>query len=206
MLRRRGVVADPVSAGVTWPWEDTFTTAGTPTVLETGQAWVNDSPSGQTWTKASGALTGSADGAILITNLGTPSPQVVEVEMGGTVGAASAVTILISFDPTQATNSEWQYRIFFNSDGSLKISKRTPGATTVFTSATGLWTPGTALRVVKESVGATNVFTFLIDGVQVATYTDAGATRPNATWVGLRFAGSGGLTYNFASFRARTTI
>ena len=154
-----------------------------------------------------GGLSASADGAIIVTNVGS-NTQTVEYVIGGNLLASSNPTVVLRYG-----SNNWHYRIGKINTSEMNIQRYNPGFSgQVWRSNTGTVLLGDKVRVSPTGTAGAVTFRIWVNDVKVTSgasgsLTDTDATVPAGTEAGFRygFSSSGG-TYNFRNFRAHGAL
>ena len=200
------IVSSSGSPAPSWLVTDAFSVSqAPPTTTDTAQTWRIESG---TWTKGSGQLTASADGAIALVDL-VSATQTVEATYGGTIAASSVPTIVLGYDNA----NDWHYRVEKVNTSEIQCIRRDPSATTVWRTNTGVFTgTGSTVRVSLTGVAGARTFRLWVNGSEVTTlasgsFTDTDGTPPLGTEAGFRYAfTSGGGTYSYQNFKADSSV
>jgi hypothetical protein len=185
--------------------EDAFAaTESPPATADTGQPWRVELG---TWNQSAGTLRATADGAIIVQNLGGRT-QTIEFTITGSLVANSAPGPVMLYDNA----NDWHYRILRGSSGQLSVLRRDPTQTTVWASNNGLINAGDKVRIaVTGAAGATAFRVWVNDGEVTSgasgSLTDTDGTPPLGTECGFRYSfASGGDTFQYGPTKMWDTV
>jgi hypothetical protein len=185
--------------------EDAFAaTESPPVAADTGQLWRVELG---TWNQTAGTLRATADGAIIVQDLGVKT-QTIEFTINGTLVANSAPGPVMLYD----NSNDWHYRVLRGSSGQLAIHRRDPTQTTIWTSNNNLINAGDKVRVAVTGASGATAFRVWVNDGEVTlgasgSLTDTDGTPPAGTECGFRYSfGSGGDTYTYGPTKMWNTV